>query len=100
FDVPVGKINEVLPTIVLMQAEVDLNKWTPLRPLRFANKMHPSLLRRAIGFERIALDARADNIFPRRRPAAVARNHVIEIQIIAVESLPAVLAHVLVPLKN
>ena len=83
-----------------MQAEIDLNKRTPLRALRFANEMHPSLLRCAIRFERIAFDAGADNVFPRRRPAAVTRNHVIEVQIIAIERLPAVLAHVLVSLKN
>src|SRR4029077_8408203 len=84
-DVPVGEIDEVLPAIVLMQAEVDLDKWPPLRPLRFANEMHPRLLRRAIRFERIALDAGANNVFPGRRPAAVARNNMIEIKIVAIE---------------
>ena len=83
-----------------MQAEVDLNKWTPLRPFRFADEMHSCLLRRAIRFERIALDTRADNIFPRRWPATVARDNVVQIQIVAVECLPAILAHVLVALKN
>ena len=99
-DVPVSEIDEVLPAIVLMHAEVDLNKWTPLRPLRFANEMHPRLLRSSIRLERIALDARADNILPRRWPAAVTGNHMIEIQVVPIEGLPAVLAHVLVALKN
>src|SRR5580765_5043359 len=91
-NVPVSEIDEMLPAIVLVQAEVDLNKWTPLRPLRFANEMHSRLLRRAIGLERVALDAGADNVFPRRRSAAITWNDVIQIQIVAVESLPAILA--------
>ena len=99
-NVPVSQINEVLPAIVLMQAEVDLDKWPPLWPFRFANEMHARLLRRAIRFERIAFDAGANNIFPGRRPAAVARNNMIEIKIVAIEGLPAVLAHVLVTLEN
>ena len=99
-NVPVSEIDEMLPAIVLVQAEVDLNKWTPLRSLRFANQMHSGLLRRAIGFEGIALDARADDVFPRRWPTAVARNHVIEIQIIAIKRLTAILAHVLVAFEN
>ena len=85
---------------MLVRAEIDLHKRTPLRPLRFANQVHAGFLRRAIGLERIALDAGANDIFPRRRPAPIAGDNVIQIQVVAVESFPAVLAHVFVPLEN
>ncbi len=56
-DIPVSQVNEVFPAIVLVQAETDLHEGTPLRPLRFSDKMQPRFLRRAIGLERIAIDA-------------------------------------------
>jgi len=90
----------MFPAIVLMQAEIDLHKRAPLRPLRLANEMHSRLLRCAVRFERIAFDARANDIFPRRWPATIAGNHMIEVQVVAIESLSAVLAHVFVAFKN
>ena len=99
-DVPVGEVDEVLPAIVLVEAEIDLHERPPLRPLGLADEMHPGLLRRAIGLVRIALDARADNILPRGGSATVARDDVVEIQILAIENVAAVLAHVFVALKN
>ena len=99
-DVPVGEVNEMLPTIVLVEAEVDLHERPPFRPLRFADEVQPGLLRRAVGLLRVALDAGADDVFPRRRTAAVARQDVVEIQILALENLPAVLTGVAVALEN
>lgn len=88
------------PTVVLLQTESDLHKRTPLRPLGFADEAHSGFLRRAIGLARVAFDARANNVFPRRRPAAIARNDVIEIQIVPVEMAAAVLTKIFVALKN
>jgi len=62
--------------------------------------MQSSLLRRAIGLLRIALDAGAHNIFPRRWTAAVARDHVIQIQVPAIKDLAAILAGIVVALEN
>ena len=90
----------MLPAIVLMQTEIDLNKRTPFRPLRFANEVHSSFLRCAIRFKRIALDARANDILPRRRTAAIARNNVIQIQVLPVTGLAAELAGILVAFEN
>ena len=98
--VPISQINEVLPAIVTVQAEIDLHKWTPLRPLGFADEMQARFLRRVIRLLRIALDARADNIFPRRRAAAIARDDVVQIQIFAFENYATVLARVFIALKN
>ena len=76
-NVPVSEIDEMLPTIVTVQAEIDLHKRTPFRPLWFADKIESGFLRRAIGFLCIAFDARANNIFPRRRAPAVTRDDMV-----------------------
>ena len=62
--------------------------------------MHSRFLRRAIGFAGIARNTGANNIFPCRRAAAVARDDMVEIQILALKNLAAVLAHVFIALKN
>lgn len=100
FHVPVGEVNEMLPAFVLVQSQIDLNERTPLGPLGLANEMHARLLRRVVGFAGVAGDAGADNVLPCGGTAAVAGNDVIEIQILAVESLAAVLAHVVIALEN
>ena len=99
-DVPVGEINELLPTVVLVEAEIDLHEWTPLGSLRLLYQMHSRFLRCAIGFASVARDAGANDVFPCRRPAMIARNDVIEIQIFAIKFFPAVLAGVAVALEN
>jgi len=38
-DVPIGQVNEMLPTVVLVQAEVDLHEWPPFRTLGLADKV-------------------------------------------------------------
>jgi hypothetical protein len=99
-DIPIRKVNEVLPTIVPLQAEVDLHERTPFGPFGFADEMHSGFLRRAVGLPRVTLDAGADDVFPSRRTAAVARDDVIQIQIFSVELVAAVLAGVFIALKN
>ena len=49
---------------------------------------------------RVAADAGADDVFPRRRAAAVARDDVVEVQILAVKNFAAILAGVFVALEN
>src|SRR5205823_6880492 len=55
---------------------------------------------KAIAFARVTWDARANDIFPSGCSATVARNDVIEIQVITIERDAAVLAGVLVALEN
>ncbi len=95
FDVPISQVDKMFPTVMPGEGEADLHKGTPLGPFWFADEMQAGLLRCAIGFTRIALDAGADNVFPGGRPAAVARHHVVEVQIFAVKNIAAVLAGVL-----
>lgn len=100
FHVPVREIDEMFPTVVLLQAEIDLHERTPFRTLGFANETNAGFLRSAIRLARVALDAGADNVFPGCRAAAIAGNHVIEIQILAVKNFAAILAGVLVAFEN
>src|SRR5688572_29712641 len=90
----------MLPAIVILRPEVDLDKRTPLGPLRFADEMHVRLERGAIGLLRIARNAGAHNILPGGRAAAVPRDHMVEIQVLAFKDLPAILAGVLVALED
>ena len=43
FDVPVGEIYEMAPTVVAMECEVDLHKRPPFGALGFADEVHASL---------------------------------------------------------
>src|SRR5208282_249457 len=65
FDVPIGQVNEMLPTVVPVQAEIDLHKRTPFRALGLADEVHAGFLRLAVGFLRIAFDAGTNNVFAR-----------------------------------
>src|SRR2546423_9009929 len=90
----------MLPAIVMLEPKVDLHEWPPLRPLRLPDQMHSRLMRGPIGFDRIALDTRADDVFPRGRSAPVARNDVVQVQVLAIKLVTAILACVLIPLKD
>src|SRR5258706_4983883 len=75
--VPIRQINKMLPTVVLGQAEADLDERPPLGPLGFADQVHVRFLGRAIRFERVALDAGTDDILPSGRTAAVPRDDLV-----------------------
>ena len=90
----------MFPTVVMVQVEVDLHKGTPFGSLGLADEVHAGFLRGAVRFAGIALDAGANDVFPRGGAAAVAGNDVVEVQVFALEYLAAVLAGVFVPFKN
>jgi len=77
-----------------------MHKRAPLRSLRLANQTHVGFLREPVAFAGVTLDARANHIFPCRRPASVARHDMIEIQLISLENMAAILTGVLVALEN
>lgn len=99
-DIPVCDVNEVLPAIVRMDGELDLDEWTPLRSLGLADEVHAGFLRSAVGLARVALDARAHDVFPSGRTATVARNDVVKVQIASLAAFAAILAGVLIPLED
>lgn len=98
--VPVRQINEVFPTVVLVETEVDLHERTPLGSLRLFDEMQSDFLRRVIGFLGITLDTGTDDVFPRGGAATIARDNVIQIQVLPVEDVAAVLAGVAVALED
>ena len=100
FDIPVREIDEMPPAFMLGRRKGDMNKWTPFRPLRFADKMHVRFLRQPIAFACIARDARANHIFPCRRSTSFARHDMIEIQVVALKNVATILTGVLVALEN
>ena len=88
------------PTVVDRRPEAHLNERTPLGPLRLAHQAHLGLGRGAVGLARVAGDARAHDVLPGGRAAAVAGNHVVEVQVAPIEGLAAVLAGVPVALEE
>ncbi len=62
--------------------------------------MHPGLGGRSICLPGVTGDAGADNVFPCRRPTAVTRDHMIEVEVAAVEAAATILAGVTVALED
>ena len=90
----------MLPRVVLAAIEFELEERTPLGPLRLLDQPHPCLLRQAVCFAAIAGNARTNDILPGCLAPTVARQHVVEIEFLAIQNLGAVLAGVLVALKE
>ena len=67
FHIPVGQVHKMAPTVVAMQREIDLHKRPPFGSLRLAHQIHARFERRAVGFVGVAGDARANDVFPRKR---------------------------------
>src|SRR4029434_4446934 len=88
------------PALMLLAAERNVDERSPFRTLRFANERHMRLVREPITFSRIARDARTNNVLPRREAAFIARQNVIEIQLLALEHFSAVLTGVVVAFKD
>ena len=99
-DVPVSEIDEVLPEVVLRRGKGNLDKRPPFWPLWFADQAHVRFARKPVALARIAGDAGADHVFPRRCSALIARHDVIQIQFAAIKGLAAVLAGILVALEH
>ena len=100
FNVPVRKIDKMLPEIVLRRGKSDLDKRAPFGPLRFADQAHVGFSRKPVALPCITGDTRADHVFPGRHPAAIARHHVIEIEVATFKNFSTVLAGVLVAFEN
>ena len=90
----------MFPTIVALQGEGNLHKWTPFRALGFAHEVHAGFVGRVVGLTGVARDARAHDVFPSGRATTITRDDVVEIEIFPVENLAAVLAGIFVALKN
>jgi len=65
---------------------------SPPRGPRFFNRKHIGLPGQLIRLARVAADTGADEVFPRGFSTLVPRDHVIEVEFLHLEPLPAVLA--------
>lgn len=90
----------MLPAIVRFHAKTHLNEWPPFWLSRFSNQIQTGFARGAVALTGVARNARAHDVFPRGRPAAIARDDVVEIQITPIEPVSAVLAGVFITFKN
>src|SRR5688572_8089195 len=100
FNVPVSEVEEVFPAVVMVQAHVDLYERPPLRTFGLADQAHARLERRAVGFLRVTLDARANDVLPCGGAAAIARDDVIKVEVLAIKNIAAVLAHIAIALED
>ncbi len=85
---------------MLRRRESDVQEWPPFRSLRPADQSHLRFLRKPVALARVTRDARANDVLPCGRAAAIARHDVIEVQLNAIENIAAILAGVLVALEN
>ena len=99
-NVPIRQIDKMFPEIVLRRRKSNLNKGPPLWPFGFADQTHVRLAGKPIALARIARNARANHVLPSCGPSAIARHDVIQIEFASIEKLTAVLAGVLVALKD
>ncbi len=75
-------------------------KGTPARALRRTQQAHACLPWGPVAFACVTLDARADNIFPGGGALTVTWDDVVQIQFLAVQDPPAILALVLVAFED
>src|ERR1043166_2828374 len=90
----------MFPAVVMLESEIDLHEWPPLWPLRLSDQMHAGLDGSSIGLVGVAGNAGANDILPGGWSSSVARDDVVQIQILAVELIAAILAGILVPFKD
>ena len=99
-NIPVSEVDEVAPTVVNTSREGDVDEWAPLRPLWFSEELHPCLVGKPVSLARVARDAGADDILPGGLATAVTGQHVVDVEIAALEESSAILAGVFVPLEH
>jgi len=100
FDVPISEIDEMLPAVVAVKRKIDLHKRAPFGAFGFAHQMHARLIGCAVGLVGVAPDAGADDVFPSGGATPIPRYNMVQVQIFAIEYVAAVLAGVLITLKN
>jgi len=99
-NVPVREIKEVFPAVVVRHSKINLDERTPLGTFGLSNQMHAGFARGAVRFFGVTRDAGANDILPGRRTPAIARNDVVEIEVLSVASASAVLTSILVAFED
>lgn len=98
--VPIGKVDEMTPTVIDAAGERDVYKGAPFGALRLFKKLHPRFMWKSVALAGVAWDAGTHNVFPCSLTTAVTRKHMVDIQVASVEEISAVLASVPITLKH
>ncbi len=61
---PIGVVEELLPAVVALMAEVDMDEWIVLWPDRLLDKRHTCQLGGSAALFHVAFRAGTNNIFP------------------------------------
>ena len=86
----------MFPGIVILRAEINLDERPPLRSLWLPYQMQARLEWSAVRLLRVTRNARANDVFPGGGAPAVARHHVVEVQVLTFKHLAAILTGVLI----
>jgi len=100
FDVPVGHVQKVPPTGVMLQGALNLNEGPPTWFDWFLDQTHACLIWCAVCFAGVAANAAADNVFPLGGASMVARDYMVQIKVLPIKNLPAILTGILITLKK
>ena len=87
------------PTMIRSPREGDVHEGPPFGSHRLLEQIHSGLVGEFVSLARVAGDAGADDIFPSGLPPSVARQHMVDVEMAAVENSGAVLAGILVSLE-
>ena len=90
----------MLPRFVACLVELEMEHGPPFRTLRFVEQLQPGLRGSAVALAAVARHAGTDNVFPGGFAATVARDDVVEIEVLAVELMPAILAGVVIAFED
>ena len=88
FDIPIRDVEEVPPGIMNLCTERDLHERTPLRTLRLTDQAHSSFQRRPVGLPRVTRNAGTHDVFPGGPDRPIPRDHVVEVQVLALKHRP------------
>ena len=99
-NVPIGEVDEMFPRVVTRLAELEMEHGAPLGPLRLVEEFHAGFGGGPVALAAVARHAGADDVFPRGFAAPVARDDMVEIEVLAVEFVAAILAGVVVALED
>src|SRR5262249_38055864 len=80
--------------------ESNMQKGSPFRTPGLADETHICLVRQPIGLARITGNAGADHVFPGCKSPFIARQDVVQIQLLTIKYLAAVLTGIVIALKH
>ena len=88
------------PAVIDTTGEGDVYKRAPLRSFRLLEQIHSCLVREFVSLAGVAGNTGTDDIFPSSLTSTIAGQDMVDIEMAPVKMFAAVLAGILIPLKN